>query len=169
MGLLLPRLFLENITFLTPEMLQRRGISALALDVDNTLARPKIKTPFPGVCDWLVGMKAAGIKLVIVSNALPKRVRPLAEDLGLPFISLACKPFPIALFRAEKKLGAGRKQLALAGDQVFTDTLAAKLAGVFSVLVRPGVPEKHWIYRLKRQLESRIIKRYVVNQKKNRF
>ena len=160
MGLFLPSLFIERITDLTPERLSELGIDALALDVDNTLARPRIKTPFPDVDDWIALMKKNRINLFIVSNAMPKRVAPIAKRFSLPFIPIAGKPFPFGLFRVMKKTGMSRKRLAMVGDQVFTDIVAAKLAGVYSILVRPGEPEPSWLYRIKRRAEARVIRKY---------
>ena len=44
-------------------------------------------------------------------------------------------------------------EAALVGDQIFTDVLAARLAGVYSILVDPIEPEKTRFFRLKRRLE----------------
>lgn len=42
-----------------------------------------------------------------------------------------------ACARALARLGAKKSELAVVGDQIFTDVLCARLAGVTSVLVDP--------------------------------
>jgi predicted HAD superfamily phosphohydrolase YqeG len=46
------------------------------------------------------------------------------------------------------------------GDQLFADVMAARLAGLASILVRPIHPEEEpWFTRLKRPLERVLLRR----------
>ena len=64
-----------------------------------------------------------------------------------------------------EKYGFAERECALAGDQIFTDTLGANLAGITSILVTPinnhniwlklrHVAEKPFIYLAKRRLDK---------------
>ena len=164
----MPRLFLDGVTDITPGMLENLGIKTLALDVDNTLAPPKSMIPFDGVLEWIGNMQANGIALFIVSNAKKRRVEPFANSLGLSFTSLALKPFPFCFSRAAKSAGVKKKEIAMVGDQVFTDMISANTAGVYSLLVRLKVSESHWSYKFKRRFEVNVINRYHKKEKNHR-
>ena len=77
---------------ITPQFLKKNGIKGLILDVDNTLAKHDDQTPAAGITEWLDDMRKNDIKLIIVSNNHPERVRPFAEPLGLDFVSESGKP-----------------------------------------------------------------------------
>ena len=81
------------------------------------------------VAGWLDQMKEAGIGLTIVSNGAEKRVRPFAEKLGLAYLYRSAKPLPFALMVARRRMGVKRKQMAMVGDQLYADRMAAALYG----------------------------------------
>ena len=109
----------------------------LVLDVDNTMSPHGSQTPFPGVRAWAQSVTASGVKLIVVSNNYKKRVAPFAAQFNLPFVSFACKPFPVGYLRAKKMAGTPRRECLVVGDQIFTDTLGANNAGVTPLLVEP--------------------------------
>ena len=158
--LLTPEYLFSGAPAITPEFLAARGIRALALDVDNTLTAHDSQTLPPAVADWLARMRAAGVALMIVSNNTRARVAPFAASLGLPFTSMACKPLPWGVWRAARRLGVPRRQMALVGDQLFTDRLGGALAGVTVLVVRPMAPEIKRGIRFRRHLEVPFIRRY---------
>ena len=111
-------------------------LSARSLRQTRILELVRQGLPAP-VAAWLEQMKAAGIKLMIVSNNTRKRVSPFAASLGLPFVSLACKPLPWGIRKAARQLGVSRREFALVGDQLFTDRLAGWLYGIRVLVVQP--------------------------------
>ena len=135
-------------------------IRALVLDVDNTLTAHDSQELAPGVADWIERMRDAGIALRISSNNTAARVRPFAEKLGLPFVSFSLKPAPRGLRIARRALGVEKREMALVGDQVFTDMLAAKFYGITVLMVQPVAPDFKWNIRFKRVLERPILARY---------
>lgn len=158
--LLTPEYIFKQIESITPEFLRRRGITALVLDVDNTLTRDGSQVLEPSVQAWLDAMRAAGVRLTIVSNNTAKRVRPFAERIGLAWVPLACKPLPLGLMVARRRLGAARRQMAMVGDQIFTDRLAAGLYGIPCLLTVPRGGDRQRGVQLKRKLEPHWIQRY---------
>ena len=133
--------------------------SQLPDKVNNYLER-LAKPYYAAAAAWLEQMKAAGIKLMIVSNNTRKRVSPFAASLGLPFVSLACKPLPWGIRKAARQLGVSRREFALVGDQLFTDRLGGALAGVPVLVVRPMAPEIKWGIKVRRHLEKPFVRRY---------
>ncbi|MBQ1519651.1 MAG: HAD hydrolase family protein, partial [Ruminococcus sp.] len=77
---------------ITPDFLKKHGIKGLILDVDNTLTTHDNPVPADGITEWLENMRNNGIKLIIVSNNHPERVKPFADPLGLDFVSDSGKP-----------------------------------------------------------------------------
>ncbi len=154
MPLFKPTFALRSILEITPESLKKQGIEALLLDVDNTLTTHNHPVPANGVPEWIASMKAAGIKLIIVSNNKPERVAPFAEKLGLHFVPNGAKPLPHGFRKAVKELGLDRKRVCAVGDQIFTDILGANFSGIRSVFVCPIELEASFFFKLKRTLEK---------------
>ena len=164
MSPLFPDLYLKSITALTPALLGRWGIRGLILDVDNTLTTHGNPHPDPGVLRWLETMREHHVEMVILSNNTPKRVQPFAKELRMDFVASAKKPIAIGFKRAAAKLGLKKDELAVVGDQIFTDILGGNLWGAKTVLVKPIEPETTGFFRFKRLLERDIIlKRYFTN------
>lgn len=153
-----PDIILRRITDITPEMLKETGVTALLLDVDNTLSTHHGTVLVDGLEEWLSEVKENGIKLIVVSNSKRFRIEPFAARIDLPFVSLACKPLPFGYSKALKTLSVKRGTSAIVGDQIFTDVLGANLFGIKSVLVRPVRLEDGWSFKVRRYFEKKILK-----------
>lgn len=149
-----PDIKLDKITDISLELLKEKGITALILDVDNTLSIHHGMTLTDGLEEWLALMRGNGIKLIILSNSKKKRVEPFAKKINLDFISTGLKPLPFKFFKATGRLGIKRKNAAVVGDQLFTDSLGAHLSGITAIILDPILPETMWGFRLKRYLEK---------------
>ena len=159
---LYPSLILASITDITPELLQKHEIRSLLLDVDSTLKRYRATEIPPESVRWIESMQEAGIPLCILSNGLEHRIRPIAEQVGIPFVAPALKPMPTGCRTAIKTMDFDPKATAIVGDQVFADILAGKLAKIFTILVTPIHPEEeHWYTRIKRPFEKWVVKHKV--------
>lgn len=154
MGLFVPDYIFKNATHITPDFLREHGIRALVLDVDNTLTTHGSQHLSPEIEQWLALMRENGIKLSIVSNNVEKRVAPFAESIKLEHISFACKPLTKGLRMARERWGIPKSQMALVGDQIYTDGLAAGLYGIPILLVKPMAEDTKATIRLKRKLEK---------------
>ncbi len=160
MPLLRPTVIFRRASCITPEYLAAHGIRALILDVDNTLTAHGSQELPADIAAWLDVMRAAGVRMTIASNNFSGRVAPFARRVGLDYQAFCCKPSPFGLARARRTLGVPKKQLALVGDQIFTDALGANLYGVPILLVEPMYPDTKPTIRLKRMLERPVLKRY---------
>ena len=134
----IPNYIFHNVTEITPGFLSGLGVSFLMLDLDNALAAYTESDPAPDVLAWLNNIRAHGISVFMISNSLKiKRVRHFAESFGVDFINNAKKPSKRGLLFAMEKCGFSKENSAMVGDQIFTDALAAKNAGVISIIIRP--------------------------------
>ncbi len=134
---LLPERKFDSVTDIEPELLRSMGVELLILDVDNTIAPYKTLTLEKRVTDWAARVRDAGIGLFIVSNNKGERPEVFARLLDIPFLKRAGKPSPRGVRRALELSGIPPERAALAGDQIYTDTIAASLAGVHMLLVEP--------------------------------
>ncbi len=155
-----PDAVFTRATAITPDYLRGHGIRALVLDVDNTLTGHGSQELPGDIAAWLDMMREAGVGMMIVSNNFEKRVAPFADRIGLDHVSFSCKPSPVGFWRAQRKLGVTKEQMALVGDQIFTDSVGANLYGIRMLLVQPMYADTKWNIRLKRWLEQPILKRY---------
>ncbi len=90
-----PTYVFDKVGEITPDFLAKKHIKGLLLDLDNTLTTHNNPVPPQSSLDWLAKMKAAGIKLMIVSNNHAPRVKPFAEQLELDFVPEGKKPLGI--------------------------------------------------------------------------
>ena len=158
--LLKPNIKLHGITDITVELLKQHDIKALLLDVDNTMSTHHGTVLTDGLTEWIAKMSDSGIKLMVLSNSKRFRIEPFAARIGLPFISLGCKPLPTGYLRGVKALGEKRKNVAIVGDQIFTDILGGNIVGVKSILLTPIKLEDGWSFKVRRKLEKKLYKRY---------
>lgn len=136
MPLPFPQIFLPDVTCITPALLNEYGIRGLLLDIDGTLMQTRDKMPAQPVLDWLKRMRQAGFVLYILSNNRHEaRVRAFAEALELPWQYLAHKPGQAGFQRAFRETGLKPEELALVGDQIFTDMWGARRAGCLALMV----------------------------------
>lgn len=152
-----PTYVFDKVGEITPEFLHKKQIKGLLLDLDNTLTTHNNPVPPQSSLDWLDKMRAAGIKLMIVSNNHAPRVTPFAEQLGLDFVSEGKKPLTFGYTRAIKRLGLEKRNVATVGDQIFTDVLGSNLKGIRSIFVFPIEPETSLPFRFKRAIEKAFL------------
>lgn len=153
-----PDLQLDSVLELSPGYLKDRGLQGLLLDLDCTLKDyHAFDLPAP-VMAWIKMLCDEDIRLCLLSNGTTKKVSRFAEALNIPFVSKAFKPFPFGCLKALKKLSLPGSRIAVVGDQVFADVLAGRLAGLFTILVRPTSPLEPWFTRLKRPLERHYLR-----------
>lgn len=160
MSLLYPTIMLRRVTGITPEMLRKLGVKALILDADNTLTTHNNPVPDSDVLLWLDTMRENGIKLVIVSNNNDRRIRPFAQQMNLDYTANALKPLTRGFTATARRLGLMPREIAVVGDQIFTDILGGNLFGAPTILVEPMEPETGPLFRFKRKLEVGILRRY---------
>ena len=153
--LITPEYVFKDVTHITPEWLAEKGIRALVLDIDNTLTADRSQELPAEVAQWLEEMRKAGVALTIVSNGAEQRVKPFARKLGLAYLYRAAKPLPFALMVARHRMGVKRREMAMVGDQLYADRMAAALYGIPGLMVVPRGPDLGAQVVLKRKWEKR--------------
>lgn len=144
--MLTPDILFDSYRDITPAFLQSQGVTLLLTDLDYTLAPKAVRRPDEGLRQWIIGLKDAGITVMIVSNNRSGvRVTEFCGDLGIGYQGHAGKPSPKGLRAAMERTGADPAHTAMLGDKLLTDMLAAHRAGVRAWMVEPlGGPVGIW-------------------------
>ena len=120
---------------------EKQNISTLFIDLDNTLDSYKSKIPTERAKKLIIRLSKAGITPIIISNNRGKRVSRYANELNVDFVNSAGKPFPCRINKEIKKRGLDKQNVMLVGDQIITDVLAGRNAGIRVVLTEKIVKE----------------------------
>ena len=141
----LPAIITDELTDLTPEILNGRNIRLLMMDFDNTIVPYTTSTPTQKMADWLRNMLESDVLLCVVSNSKNDRVKIFCEQYDLPCITHAGKPGTRGIKECLEQFEIPAEEAALVGDQIFTDTLGANSAGVTPILVRAIDNHNVWL------------------------
>ncbi len=156
-----PSLYLESVKSINATLLKKNKISGLILDVDNTLI-DYYRNLVDGAEKWCEELKNEGIKCIILSNSNKKsKVEEVAKKLNIDYIMFAKKPLKSGFKKALEKLDLKSEQVAVVGDQIFTDVIGAKRMNMFSILVKQVGKKDIFITKIKRPIENSIIKKYL--------
>ena len=141
----LPFVITNELTDVTPQYLAEHNIRLLMLDFDNTIVPYTTSTPTQAMTDWLRTMNGSDIQLCVVSNSKHGRVKEFCTAYGLDCITHAKKPFSRGIRQCLDRYGIPAQEAALAGDQIFTDTLGANGCGVRPILVKAIHNHNFWL------------------------
>lgn len=144
----IPDLIINDIYALTPESLQGWGIELLLLDLDNTLAPYTAMQPNVKLRNWIDSLRHAGIEPFILSNSNGVRASGFSKALSVEYVARAKKPDTRLLFRILAQKGVAPDRAALVGDQIYTDVLCARRAGVLAIAVEP-IDLSNPLYRMR--------------------
>ena len=158
MSLFMPDYFFRRIWDISSDDIKTIGAKLLILDVDNTLAKHNEAIPHKQAKKWVELVQATSTKLVILSNNHDGRVEKFAKKLGLSHVGNARKPLGIGFRRVMREFGALKPEMAIIGDQIYTDVLGGNLFGITTVLVLPIEPEHTRFFRFKRAMEKPFLK-----------
>lgn len=159
MGLLdyvTPDAHVESVDQLTASWLTRWGVRGLVLDLDNTLVPWNTADVSTSVGAWVRELTSAGIVSCVLTNNYTHRASEVAELLGIPIIKAAFKPSPAAFRGALRMMALPAAQVAVVGDQLFTDVLGGKLAGMRAILVEPLSAREFFTTKFVRWLERPV-------------
>ena len=157
---LVPDFRFDKFSDVTLEFFINQGVKGVILDIDNTLEPYENPMPSPAVVEWLFILNNNGIKTAFVSNNNKDRVNTFNSELKIPAFPKAKKPFSKNLKRAMLEMGSDKSNTVIMGDQVFTDVLAGRMAGIKTILVPPIKDKRDIFTRFKRLLEKPILRKY---------
>lgn len=152
--LLCPDLIIKSLQEIKINTLQQRGIKGLIFDLDNTIIPWDSPTMSPEITQWIRDLLAQGFKICLVSNNMGKRVKNIAGIFGVPFVARAYKPSKTGFRQAIERMELTPDEVAVIGDQLFTDVLGGNRLGLFTIWVTPLTAKEFIGTRITRQLEK---------------
>ena len=105
------------------------------------------------ISDLKQELKNNNIKAVILSNSnKTEKVKMVADLIGIPYIKFATKPLKRGFKKAQQLLDIPNENIAVVGDQIFTDVIGANRSNMFSILVEPLAEKDLFLTKIKRLL-----------------
>ena len=154
--LLKPDLFFNSVHDIDAGVLNIHNIKGLLIDLDNTLISHEAEELDERSRVWVSGLLKGKIKCCVISNNITGRVKRISRELGIDYVGGALKPLGRAFLKGVEKLHLPKYEIAIVGDQLFTDILGGKMVGIRAILVRPiSCKERFWT-ELIRHLENKI-------------
>lgn len=151
-----PNAYFQKVEDITIEFLKKNKIKALLLDVDNTLV-DSTKKMTESVANWAKNLKGQGVKLCILSNTNDKeKLEKISKTLGIKYKHFAMKPLKIGFKKSQKELSEKSENIAIVGDQIFTDIIGGNRCNMYTILVDPINSKDFWYTAWKRPIENRI-------------
>lgn len=157
--ILCPNDFAQSIFDIDLDGLRKLGISGMILDLDNTLMAWGREDVPAKAARWVAKAREKGFSLCIASNGTTSRVAQISEILGIPAIPKAVKPRKKPFRKALEILNLPPAQVAVVGDQVFTDVLGGNRMQLYTILINPVSRKELRTTRMVRRVERRVIAR----------
>ena len=132
-----PNRFAPRLHDVSHEELEEAGIRGLIVDLDNTLLGYRQTELAQEHLEWVERAHDRGFRIVMLSNNFSTRVQTIAAQLNVACIPNALKPLPFGFLRAVRGLQLRRREIAVVGDQLFTDVLGGKMCGLYTILTEP--------------------------------
>lgn len=159
-----PKLYCKKVTDISVDYLEKNNIKGILLDVDNTLLDFDLRI-VDGLKQWHEKIKKNNIKCMILSNSnKTEKIEKVAKFLEIDYIKFATKPLKRGFKMAQKKLNINPENIAVVGDQIFTDVIGANRSKMHSILVEPLAEKDLFLTKVKRPLENLVIKNYLKKQ-----
>ena len=156
-----PDIYCDSIRHIDLDMLKNKGIRGVILDIDNTLVPMHSLDADENAIAWIAELKNRGFKVCILSNAAEKRVLRFNKNIAVHAIHRAYKPAGKAFLGAAEKMELEPENIAVVGDQIFTDIHGGNKVNMLTVLVKPIDKKEILFVRLKRWPEKYIISNYL--------
>ncbi|MBS3900822.1 MAG: YqeG family HAD IIIA-type phosphatase [Dethiobacter sp.] len=135
--ILRPDKIVDSIYDIKLDFLKEQGIKAIIADLDNTLVPWRSSEVKDEQLQWVGKARSFGLRVAIVSNNTYSRVDDVSSKLGVIALSGAFKPrrSPFRLIASHFSLQPA--EIAVVGDQLFTDILGGNRCGMYTILVKP--------------------------------
>ena len=161
-----PKEYFNSVKDIKIEFLNKNNIKGLILDVDNTLIDYH-QNFAEEVKQWLKNLQGQGMKLCLLSNSNKKeKVKKIADEFGIPYRIFAKKPLKSGFLKVQKQMKEKTENIAVIGDQIFTDVIGGNRCGFFTILVEPIHEKDYWFTAWKRPIEEKIKNNYQAKEKK---
>ncbi|MHB1458487.1 MAG: YqeG family HAD IIIA-type phosphatase [Armatimonadota bacterium] len=156
-----PNEFIDSVQEIDIVNLRSKGITALLIDLDNTLV-PWQGYDIPNqIIEWIRKVSADGMKVCLVSNTRTSgRLERISSILNVEFSVKAMKPRRAGFLEALRLLDVNPNEAAVVGDQIFTDVFGGNRLGIYTILVRPMYRREFFGTKISRFFEFFLMKTF---------
>ena len=154
-----PDIYQKNIYTINYDSLILRGIHCLLFDLDNTLVPINEKDAREENKKLIKELKEKGFKIIITSNSIKARVKPIADQLNIDYLSNAKIPSTEKLINLINEYKFGLDQIAIIGDSMMDDVVCGNKIGITTVLTDQIDKKEFPFARIKRIKEKKIQKK----------
>lgn len=158
--LLKPDLRVNSVLDIDLELLKEKGVRGLIFDLDDTLVCSLEPQAGPDVCSWIEEIREDFRIYIVSNNSSHQRVQIAATHLSIESIARAAKPSRRFFRQALQAMALDPHEVAIVGDQLFTDVLGGNRLGAMTILVDPLSAERKWVRKMMRRVEQRMLKRH---------
>ncbi len=164
MGFIKPDQIANRIHDIDIMALKEKGIKIIFVDLDNTLVPYLREEVSVETLTWLDKVRKEKLEIFILSNAPISRVQRMKDKLNVNGEGRVFKPILRSIKRIINKRKLLPTQVALIGDQIFTDVLLGKREMVYTILVRPSSNRDFFLTKVSRLMES-VVRRFSNEEK----
>lgn len=161
---LFPDKYLDSTYEIDFESLYKAGYRGVLFDIDNTLV-PHDAPADARAKELFRRLKEIGFETCVISNNKEPRVRSFSEAAGCHYVYKANKPLPDGFRRGMRLMGTHDYNTLFVGDQIFTDVVGARLAGLHTILVKPIHPKEEIQIVIKRWFEKIVLYCYLKSRR----
>ena len=154
MDILIPDMYQKSIYSINYEKLYNCGIRCLLFDLDNTCVPYVEKVPSKKLIDLFDYLKDMGFKVILFSNATKKRLEVFKNTLVVDCSYSSRKPSKRKFLKVLKMYNFDLSEVAIIGDQLFTDIYGGNKVGIVTCLVDPLTKEDFILTKIFRAMEQ---------------
>lgn len=156
---LYPDDYVSSVYHIDFEKLYEEGYRGIIFDIDNTLV-PHGAPADERAVELFGKLRETGFDSCLLSNNKGPRVEMFNEQIKTKYICDAHKPSKAGYIQAMEQMHTNQDTTLFIGDQIFTDLIGAKNAGIRMILTRPIDPREEIQIVLKRIPERLILFTY---------
>ena len=130
----IPNMYYKNIYEINYKLLKEKGIKCILFDLDNTLVEPHTKHSNEKLQKLFIELKK-DFKVIIFSNSFITRLLPFKKELEVDINHTSLKPLKHSFNKVLKKYKFNKDEVAIIGDQIFTDIIGGNNVGINTILV----------------------------------
>lgn len=158
MSVFTPDFVFNSVSDISIEFLASNNIKGLILDLDGTVCSAGREVAPDYSENWIKQINKSNIKLIMLSNNKRlSRVSDFCKRHGIQiFRHLAFKPLKHGFEWAAKKLELSKQNIAVVGDQIFTDVFGGNRAGMKTIFVH-SIDIDKWYIKLRHKLEKKFL------------
>lgn len=155
--LFIPQVYKKTVLDIDYDKLKKRKVKCIVFDLNNTLANVRKKEISKNVIELTRKLKK-DFKIIVLSNNLDIKVKPICSIIDVEYISFSLKPLPFGINKIKRKYGYKNEELCVVGDQL-SDILCGNSAGVMTILVTPLTNKDLEFTKINRRIEDIIYKK----------